>query len=99
MADARVTRMRALVRGKVQGVGFRYWTERAALHFALTGGRVRNLPDGTVEIEAEAEDGDALEGLLRALHRGPTGARIDAVEASWEENVEPRFVAFRIEDL
>lgn len=98
MADERVTRLRAGVRGTVQGVGFRYWTERAVLHFAIRGGRVRNLPDGRVEVEAEADDRNALEGLLLALHRGPNGAHVEAVEANWEEEVEPRFVAFRIEE-
>ena len=95
----RVVRLRAVVHGKVQGVGFRYWTERASLHFPLNGGRVRNLADGTVEVEAEAADRVVLEGLLGALHQGPAGSRVDAVEASWEEDAEPRVTAFRIEGL
>jgi acylphosphatase len=95
----RVVRLRAVVRGKVQGVGFRYWTERASRRFPLTGGRIRNLPDSTVEVEAEASDRVVLEGLLGALHRGPEGARVDAVEANWQEDTEPRFTAFRIEGV
>jgi acylphosphatase len=98
-AAGRVVRLRAVVRGKVQGVGFRYWTERASLHFPLTGGRVHNLPDGTVEVEAEAGDRVVLEGLLGALRQGPVGSHVDAVEATWEEDAEPRFTAFRIEGL
>ena len=97
MADSlRVTRLRAVVRGSVQGVGFRAWTNHIAGQFALTGGRVRNLPDGTVEVEAEAPERMPLEALLRLLHQGPPVARVDGVEAAWEENVEPRFTGFRI---
>lgn len=94
-----MTRMRAVVRGRVQGVGYRRWTERAALHLALSGGRVRNRPDGTVEVEAEAQERTALEGLIAALHRGPDAAQVEGVAVSWEENVEPRFVSFRITEL
>ena len=96
-APSRVTRLRALVRGHVQGVGFRAWTEHAARQFGVSGGRVRNLPDGSVEVEAEAEERTRLEGLLRALHTGPLAARVEGVEASWEEDVEPRFTSFRAE--
>ena len=97
MADSlRVLRLRALVRGRVQGVGFRAWTNHIAEQFALSGGRVRNLPDGTVEVEAESTTRMPLEALLRMLHQGPAAARVDGVEATWEENVEPRFASFRI---
>ena len=92
-----VTRLRARVRGRVQGVGFRAWTEHAARQFDVSGGRVRNLPDGSVEVEAEAEDRVRLEGLLRALHTGPLAARVEGVEAYWEEDTEPRFASFRAE--
>lgn len=91
-----VTRLRALVRGRVQGVGFRAWTGRAARQFGVEGGRVRNLPDGDVEVEAEASDRMQLEGLLRALHGGPASARVESVEAHWEEDVEPRFTSFYV---
>lgn len=99
MSAQRVTRLRALVRGNVQGVGFRYWTERAARRLPLTGGRVRNRADGTVEVEAEAVERTALDGLLQALHRGPAAARVESVEVDWNEDVEPRFTSFRIEGL
>lgn len=93
-----VTRLRARVRGRVQGVGFRAWTEHAARQFGIRGGRVRNRPDGSVEVEAEAEERTPLEALLRALHTGPLAARVDGVEADWEEDAEPRFASFRAED-
>ena len=92
-----VTRLRAIVRGRVQGVGFRAWTERAARQFGVRGGRVRNLPDGAVEVEAEAPDRARLDGLLRALHVGPASARVEGVDAHWEEDVEPRFTSFYVQ--
>jgi len=68
---------RLFVSGRVQGVGFRYWTVRQADELGL-GGYVRNLPDGRVEIVAagEAEDVDRLAGRC---HQGPWSARVDEV--------------------
>lgn len=93
-----MVRLRAIVSGHVQGVGFRYWAHHTAKAFALSGGRVRNLPDGTVEVEAEAEEKGALDALFAALHRGPAAAQVTAVEPLWEENIAPRYSgAFRVE--
>jgi acylphosphatase len=61
----------------VQGVGFRYFAETAAVRIGIHGW-VRNLPDGRVEIDAEG-DADALERFEQLLRRGPVGARIDDV--------------------
>ena len=72
----RVSR-RYLVRGRVQGVGFRYFTQAAAVR-AGVGGWVRNHPDGTVEIAATG-DADALARLEQEIRRGPPGARVDQV--------------------
>ena len=69
---------RYLVRGVVQGVGFRFFTARAARAADLRG-YVRNLPDGRVEVAAEG-DGAALEQLDEALRHGPPLARVDEVE-------------------
>ena len=68
---------RYLVRGRVQGVGFRYFTHAAAVR-AGVGGWVRNNPDGTVEIAA-AGDADSLARLEQEIRRGPPGARVDQV--------------------
>ena len=70
-------RMGFRVTGRVQGVGFRWWTRGVARELGLRGS-VRNCPDGSVEIHA-AGDGMALALFEQRLHRGPTGARVDAV--------------------
>jgi acylphosphatase len=67
-----------VVRGRVQGVGFRWWTQRMGIALGV-GGHVRNLADGSVEVHA-AGSADALDALARALHRGPAGAHVSAVE-------------------
>ncbi len=67
-----------LVRGRVQGVGFRAWTELTALQRGL-GGWVRNRRDGAVEAVFVGE-ASAVEAMLTACRRGPPGARVDALE-------------------
>jgi acylphosphatase len=72
--------VRYRIRGRVQGVGFRWFVMREGSRLHL-GGYVRNLPDGSVEVVAQGEAGD-LARLERALERGPTMARVDGVEKS-----------------
>jgi acylphosphatase len=74
-------RLHAFVRGRVQGVGFRYTTQAEAKKLGL-GGWVRNLYDGAVEVDAEG-DRTQLEVFLAFLHRGPLGAHVDAVDSEW----------------
>jgi acylphosphatase/ubiquinone/menaquinone biosynthesis C-methylase UbiE len=75
-------RLEATVRGRVQGVGFRFFVERQANALGLAGS-VRNLPDGsTVEVLAEGEP-EELYALLADLHRGPRHAAVESVEVSW----------------
>jgi acylphosphatase len=71
---------RILVSGRVQGVGFRFFTQAAAIREGLHGW-VRNLPDGRVEIAAEGE-AESLERFEHALRRGPRGARVEQVESA-----------------
>ena len=68
---------RYLISGRVQGVGFRYFTEAAAAREGLQGW-VRNLPDGRVEIDVEGE-AEAMERFERNVNHGPPGARVSAV--------------------
>jgi len=77
-------RVRARVTGKVQGVGFRWFVTREARSLQLAGW-VRNLPDGSVQLEAEGPL-DRLDDLLLALRRGPVGSRVESVlEDGWQE--------------
>jgi acylphosphatase len=73
---------RFLVSGRVQGVGFRYFTQAAADRDGLTGW-VRNLPDGRVEVFAEG-DAEALTRFERAVRAGPSGARVAGVHVENE---------------
>jgi acylphosphatase len=66
------------VRGRVQGVGFRWWTRSRAQALGLTG-TVRNCPDGTVEVRARGPV-ERLAELRRLLAEGPPEARVDGVE-------------------
>lgn len=66
------------VTGRVQGVGFRWWTRSLATGLGLTGA-VRNLPDGSVVVHARGTD-DQLRDLRARLAEGPPGARVSAVE-------------------
>ncbi|HVH62168.1 MAG TPA: acylphosphatase [Candidatus Dormibacteraeota bacterium] len=74
-------RLHAIVRGDVQGVGFRYFVQRRADQLGLRGW-VRNNDDGTVEVVAEGRR-PQLEELNRALKQGPRMARVDRVDAQW----------------
>jgi acylphosphatase len=74
-----VSTARFLVRGLVQGVGFRWFVARHARGLGLSG-YARNLPDGTVEVLARAPDAAALGRLEGLLTSGPEHARVDAVE-------------------
>ena len=84
MAHDKPVSLRAVVRGRVQGVGFRDFVYTRARFLGLTG-YVRNLPDGrSVEVVAEGLR-DGLEQLLGYLRDGPRMARVDAVDVEWGE--------------
>ena len=72
------TAKRWIVRGRVQGVGYRFFALRAASKLGLSG-YARNLDDGSVEVYAVGS-ADTLSELARKLHLGPTGADVRAVE-------------------
>jgi acylphosphatase len=82
------------VRGRVQGVGFRWWTEDTAASLGLSGS-VWNCRDGSVEVCA-AGSRTALDALERALAEGPLGARVDSVTRI-EPDHTPSSGPFRIE--
>jgi len=85
---------RYIVRGRVQGVGFRWFVEREA-HMLGIAGWVRNNHDGSVEVLAQGTR-DQLSGLHSRLREGPRAARVDAVDVS-EASPTSGLSSFRIE--
>lgn len=84
---------RFVIRGRVQGVGFRWWTRQAAHELGLAGW-VRNRPDGTVEVWAQGPT-EGLRRFGRRLWEGPASARVE--EVGEEEVAEtPEVEGFRI---
>lgn len=71
-------RLHVLAKGRVQGVGFRWFVRETARRHDLAGW-VLNRPDGAVEVVAEGP-GDAIAALRAAINEGPPGARVDSVE-------------------
>jgi acylphosphatase len=82
------------ISGEVQGVGFRFFAQRAAARHQVTG-YVRNLPDGRVEALAEGPPRN-VEAFKNDLATGPAHAQVENVE---EINLEPsgHYPTFRIE--
>ena len=79
--------MRLRVRGRVQGVGFRWFVRVSARRLGLSGW-VANAPDGSVEIAASGDQAK-LDELKRAVGRGPDGALVEGVDVlEPEENLE-----------
>ena len=76
---------RFLVRGRVQGVGFRWFAEREA-HILQVAGWVRNNSDGSVEVLAMGTR-EQLSGMRSRLREGPRAARVDDVEESEAEPI------------
>lgn len=76
-------RMTAWVHGRVQGVGFRWWTRCRALELGLAG-HASNLPDGRVEVVAEGSR-EACERLLAALRSGSTPGHVLQVTEWFDE--------------
>jgi acylphosphatase len=85
---------RFIVRGRVQGVGFRWFVEREAHNLGIAGW-VRNNPDSSVEILAMGTR-DQIAGLRSRLREGPRSARVDDVE-EFDAKPVPNLTAFRIE--
>lgn len=69
-----------VISGRVQGVGFRWFTQAAAVREGLQGW-VGNRPDGRVEIAVEG-DAEAVERFERHVRHGPPGARVDKVQVN-----------------
>jgi acylphosphatase len=81
-ARANLSRLEALVRGRVQGVGFRVWALREGSNLGLDG-FVANEADGSVRVVAEGA-ADDLDRLVARLEEGPPAAVVDRVTTRWE---------------
>jgi acylphosphatase len=89
-----VTRVRLIVRGRVQGVGFRANTQRKAAGLGLTGW-VKNLEDGAVEALAEGPIA-AIDEFVSWCGRGPSGARVESVEVLERGEGRREFAGFDV---
>jgi len=81
MTEANDKQLHAIVTGYVQGVSFRYYTQREARGLGLTGW-VRNRPDGAVEVLAEGSK-HQLDQLVDFLNYGPSMASVEGVDVQW----------------
>ncbi len=85
-----------LIKGRVQGVGFRWFVQREAGELNLRGW-VRNTEDGEVEVVATGELDDLAE-LRASLHRGPRGSRVDhVIEHTLADSEADELKSFRID--
>lgn len=75
------------ITGRVQGVGFRFFTQRQAAHYGL-GGYVRNLPDGGVEVFAVGAR-EQLEAFVQELAQGPPASQVRTCQVEWQEAPPP----------
>ena len=91
--DCTVAFVRAIVQGRVQGVGYRWFARDTAKRLAVKG-FVRNLPDGDVEVQAIG-DRAVLEKLVGLLNRGPGFGYVTDVVCEWRDE-GPDFSDFQI---
>lgn len=67
------------IKGRVQGIGFRYWAVHKAKEIGEISGWVHNAADGSVEVLMRGPE-EQIEAMLLACHKGPMLARVDKVE-------------------
>ena len=81
--------VRAVISGRVQGVGYRAWTVATASSFDLKGW-VRNVRDGTVEAVFSGHE-EKVTAMLEACKEGPPAARVNAItQYEWHETMEDK---------
>ena len=85
---------RCVVRGRVQGVGFRWFVTRNAEELGVRG-TVRNRADGAVEMVLQADDPEALEAMIGRVRRGPPGSRVEEMECE-PMNEGSRYARFEV---
>ncbi len=82
------------VSGVVQGVGYRYFTQRTAIKLALSG-YVKNRYDGDVEMEVEGEK-DLIEKFIETLKIGPPAAHVRDIQVQWKEKSSHEYDGFQV---
>lgn len=75
--------LRVLIRGRVQGVGYRAWVVKQVAQNQGIAGWVRNLPDGQVEALFQGPE-DLVRSLVKKCQKGPLLARVDGIEERLE---------------
>lgn len=94
MQPSNMQTVRATVRGRVQGVGFRMFVRDCAERLGLAG-YVHNQPDGSVYVEATGSR-SALDQFLVSLRRGPSMARVEDLATEWVGNVSAGSGSFEV---
>lgn len=93
MALLEKKRIHAFVSGRVHGVGFRYFAQRSADYYNLTGW-VKNCGDGRVEVVAEGEE-RILNEFIKSLEKGPSLSNVSSLDVEWMEP-QGRYTCFNI---
>lgn len=86
--DGDVRTVRVRIEGRVQGVGYRYWTERTAIDFGLSGW-VRNLRDGSVEAVFSGEPAK-VDAAIERCRQGPRSAVVASVSVEDQPAPPPK---------
>lgn len=94
MNDILKRRLHAIVKGQVQGVGYRQYAVRHAQMLGLTGW-VRNLHDRSVEVVAEGTE-EALERFVASLREGPSASVVWSIDVRYEQ-ANGQYKGFRVE--
>ena len=94
-AERATQRIHLEISGRVQGVGFRDFTQRAARQLSIAGW-VRNIPNGRVELVAEGKEA-AIQKFQEQIKKGPLGARVDGVKTLTVDDAE-KFKDFDIKE-
>lgn len=93
-SDTDIKQFHATLSGRVQGVGFRFFTRREAARLGIKGW-VRNLGNGDVEVTAQGKSAD-LNEFLGKLKDGPRRAHVDDISLEWQSPEEHDFDGFEV---
>jgi acylphosphatase len=77
-----IEQFKAIIHGRVQGVGYRFFAERYAMELGITG-YAKNLDNGDVEVVAQG-DKSSLDTYLAKLHEGPRLSKVTKIEVEWQ---------------